>query len=219
MTTDGRRYTRERLAEAAACCGDIYAVVTFLGAEPYDHLPRYLMRRFAHFGIDVSHFPPFGRGRRPSVADLRDAVASSRSFREVLRHLEWKDNESQRANLKKWIAGDGLSTAHFLGQSHQRGKRSPTAKPPDKVLVQRDNGRRTGTRTLRRALREAGVPEQCARCGVGAEWHEKPMTLEIDHINGDRSNNRRENLQLLCPNCHAITSTWCRGGARYDGRT
>jgi hypothetical protein len=61
---------------------------------------------------------------------------------------------------------------------------------------------------------EVGRPEQCADCEVGPEWLGKPMTLEIDHINGDWSDDREENLRLLCPNCHAITSTWCRGGAR-----
>lgn len=40
----------------------------------------------------------------------------------------------------------------------------------------------------------------------------KALTLEIDHINGDWSDDRAENLRLLCPNCHAITDTWCRGG-------
>ncbi|MEV6670773.1 HNH endonuclease [Streptomyces sp. NPDC051162] len=35
----------------------------------------------------------------------------------------------------------------------------------------------------------------------------------MDHIDGNRRNNRIENLRPLCPNCHAITSTWCRGGS------
>lgn len=40
------------------------------------------------------------------------------------------------------------------------------------------------------------------------EWNGKPLTLELDHIDGDTSNNNRENLRFLCPNCHSQTSTW-----------
>ncbi|MFF0474124.1 HNH endonuclease signature motif containing protein [Streptomyces sp. NPDC004284] len=212
------RYTRERLTEAAARCSDIEEAVAFLGSEPYANLPRYLMKRFAHYGIDVSHFPPIGRRTRPSTGELKSAVSASSSIREVLRRLGRADNGAQRANFRKWIADDQLSTAHFLGQAHQRGKPSPTARRPEDVLVRHGQGYRTTTTRLRRALVEVGAPEQCARCGVGPEWLGKPMTLEIDHANGDWRDNRRDNLRLLCPNCHATTATWCRGGARYDDR-
>jgi hypothetical protein len=213
MTT-GLLYTRERLAEAAAKCSDIDEVIALFGARPYGNLRRYLMKRFSYFGIDISHFRPCGRRPRPAREELLTAVAESISIAEVLRRLGRPGNGSQRAQLRKWIAEEHLTTSHFLGQAHQRGKPGTTAKRPEDVLVRHNGPHRTPTKRLRRALREVGVPEECARCGTGPEWFGKPITLEVDHIDGDWSDDRRENLRLLCPNCHAITSTWCRGGRR-----
>lgn len=45
-------------------------------------------------------------------------------------------------------------------------------------------------------------------CGIGEIWNDKPLRLQIDHIDGDRTNNKKENLQWLCPNCHTQTDTW-----------
>lgn len=39
-------------------------------------------------------------------------------------------------------------------------------------------------------------------------WLKKPITLELEHIDGDIKNNDRKNLKLLCPNCHSYTPTW-----------
>lgn len=48
---------------------------------------------------------------------------------------------------------------------------------------------------------------QCNRCGIDS-WLGETLILEMDHINGNRKDNARENLEALCPNCHSLTPTW-----------
>lgn len=81
------------------------------------------------------------------------------------------------------------------------------------VVLPSDAGRTNRTQ-LHRALNEIGVPYACESCGNAGEWLGQPITLQIDHINGDWRDNRRENLRYLCPNCHSLTETWCRQKAR-----
>lgn len=61
---------------------------------------------------------------------------------------------------------------------------------------------------LKNRLLAAGLFEPvCSICKL-KKWLEKPIPLELDHMNGNNTDNRIENLRLLCPNCHSTTSTY-----------
>jgi hypothetical protein len=58
--------------------------------------------------------------------------------------------------------------------------------------------------------------EKCSECGIGPIYNGKPLTLEVDHINGKSSNNVLSNLRFLCPNCHSQTDTYKAKNIKSD---
>ena len=136
---------------------------------------------------------------------LESVVPSSASFNDVCRRLGKKPTGGNSTNIAKLCRRFGIDTSHMLGQSHARGKPNLMArKSPDQVLVLRpiDSVRPRPTQ-LRRALTEIGRKYECVSCGCDGTWNGEPLVLEIDHIDSCYWNNVPENLQYLCPNCHA----------------
>lgn len=66
------------------------------------------------------------------------------------------------------------------------------------------------SRFKERLIKANIIPYVCAQCGCKPEWQGKPLVLQLDHINGIHTDNRKENLRFLCPNCHSQTKTFCR---------
>lgn len=59
-----------------------------------------------------------------------------------------------------------------------------------------------------RLIQEGFLKYECANCPIKALWQGEKITLELDHIDGNRSNHKLDNLRLLCPNCHSQTFTF-----------
>ena len=75
-----------------------------------------------------------------------------------------------------------------------------------------NQGQVSDRHTIRKVLTEIGG-YKCSCCGI-SEYNNKPLTLQVDHTDGNAGNNNPANLRLMCPNCHSQTDTF---GARNKG--
>lgn len=78
--------------------------------------------------------------------------------------------------------------------------------PPESVLVEQSTY--SGTNLKPRLLRLGLLEHKCYECSIKDLWNGKKLSLQLDHINGVRNDNRIENLRKLCPNCHSQTANF-----------
>lgn len=137
---------------------------------------------------------------------LARAVAESTSIRATLRKLGLTPAGGNYETVKKAIREYGIDFSHFTGQGHLRGKtHNYSTRPLQKVLVL---GKLEKTARLKHRLLSEGLKERrCECCGL-TDWLGHPVPLELHHKDGDRTNNLLRNLELVCPNCHALTDNY-----------
>ncbi len=146
--------------------------------------------------------------------EIAIAATNAVSVAHTLRNLGLKGvGGGSYCHIKNLLLFYGIDTSHFLGRRANSGSRYRGGSKPRRIseVLQHNKSlrQRTAAHILRRCLRQSGVKYECLKCGIGPHWDGTPLTLSVDHINGDWRDNRRENLRFLCPNCHSQTDTFC----------
>jgi len=143
--------------------------------------------------------------RKWNNEQLKKAVKENFCYAGVLRDLGLQPAGGNYQSIKRFIKQSSLDISHFTFQGHNRGK---ILKPHKDLSFYLVKGKRVNSNYLRRRLIKEGVfKSECAMCGR-SKWLNKPISLELHHIDGEFTNNELSNLSLLCPNCHATTKTY-----------
>ncbi|MEX2053150.1 MAG: HNH endonuclease, partial [Candidatus Paceibacterota bacterium] len=137
------------------------------------------------------------RRRTWRIKQLVEAVKTSTSFRQVLAKLSLKEAGGNYDQIKKYIKENKLSTAHFKGKAWNKGLRG-IGKPyiPLKDILVRNSTYQSYK--LKKRLFKMGLkPMFCEKCNWAETTKDGYLPLELDHINGDRHDNRIKNLRIL----------------------
>lgn len=141
------------------------------------------------------------------------AVKNSDSLASALKKLNIFKNGSSAGYsfLKRKIKELNLDISHFMGKAWSKGKSIfSDERVKGKLLVEeifKENSIASRSRVRDLLISENLIPYECV-CGCDGKWGEKTISLDLHHMNGKRRDNRIQNLQFLCPNCHAATDSY-----------
>lgn len=141
-----------------------------------------------------------------TVDELKDAVVASRSIRQALIKLGVAPYGGNYATFKRAVKEFDINTSHFTGKGSNKGVRPNNYKKTEDYLC-KGGPVIISDKLRRRLLRDGFFEHRCSICS-NTQWSGNPIPLELHHGNGDRGDNRIENLSVVCPNCHAGTRTY-----------
>lgn len=149
---------------------------------------------------------------------LEELCKDSYSLAEVLRKAGRKQAGGNQETLKKKIVEFNIDTSHFTGMLWNKGKTKETDGRLMRDSLNKEKyeikdifikNSPVTQKVMRGYIERHNLLEyKCQQCKCDGNWQNGIIALEIDHIDGDNTNNELSNLRYLCPNCHALTETY-----------
>ena len=144
-----------------------------------------------------------------SVEEFAEIVKSSRSVSQALTRLGMTPSGNAYRVFHKRVNENNIDTSHFLGMAWSKGTVGVVParnKIPLNEILEGMHPDYQSHKLKLRLFAENIFEKRCQKCQL-TEWLGEPIPLELEHNDGDCSNNKLENLSILCPNCHAQTLT------------
>jgi len=139
-----------------------------------------------------------------SEEQLRAHAETATSIGQILTRAGYTQHGSNVTRVSK-----------LLSQHNIKLQPAPNKWSDEQVYREHSEFQRNGLSA--RVKRDNWLPYKCAHCDNDGSWNGSELTLHLDHIDGDSTNNTKTNLRWLCPNCHAQTPTWGGRNNRKNG--
>lgn len=144
-----------------------------------------------------------------SDCELLKMLENADSFQSFLKGLGYKAHRSQNVRLVAIGRFEDMGVDYRDYLKPQTEQASKFNRIPDEEYY--TVGVHRGSHLARRFKKDNLVPYRCAMCENAGYWMGKELSLQVDHIDGDNTNNILTNIRWLCPNCHTQTDTFCKG--------
>lgn len=144
---------------------------------------------------------------------LREVVKDATCFADIFRAYGIKGTPATYyGTLKNDFANYNIDYSHFNANNNRAKvlRQNGVSKRVSLEDILSNKAWQEGNHIKKKLFAENIKEKKCEECGQNDIWNGKPLTLQLDHVDGNNRNNFIENLKILCPNCHTQTSTYSR---------